>query len=294
MTKNIRVKDLNMNKNIHALTGARVTYTYGRIGGLARDLPDGWLARLEEIFVQYEEFVGRVHGLVDRNRIFIDRMRDVGVITTADALSFGCTGPILRSTGVPRDLRKDTPYLGTFSKVLAPGLRLGYVVAPPAVFAKLVQAKQAADLHTPGFNQRIVHEIVRGGFLDAHVPTIRARYRVQRDAMAAALRAHLPSEGELACRWRTPGGGMFFWVELPEDVDSEALLAKAVERGVAFVPGAPFFAGAARRNTMRLSFVTLDAAAIGRGVAAIAAALRDLQDGETARPLAAAGRGARR
>jgi len=100
-----------MYEHLAALTGARVTYTYGRIGGLARDLPDGWLARLEEILVQYEEFVARVHALVDRNRIFIDRLRGVGTISTADALSFGCTGPILRSTGLARDLRKDAPYL---------------------------------------------------------------------------------------------------------------------------------------------------------------------------------------
>jgi NADH-quinone oxidoreductase subunit D len=93
------------------LTGARVTYTYGRIGGLARDLPDGWLARLDEILVKYEEFVGRVHGLMDRNRIFIERTRDVGVISAADAVGWGYTGPMLRSTGVARDLRKDTPYL---------------------------------------------------------------------------------------------------------------------------------------------------------------------------------------
>ena len=93
------------------VTGARVTYTYGRIGGLARDLPAGWLERLDQILEQYEEFVGRIHGLVDRNRIFIDRMRDVGVISTADAINWGFTGPILRSTGAPRDLRKDTPYL---------------------------------------------------------------------------------------------------------------------------------------------------------------------------------------
>lgn len=93
------------------LTGARVTYTYGRIGGLARDLPEGWLTRLEEILVQYEDFVGRVHALMDRNRIFIDRTRDVGVLTTEDALHWGFTGPMLRSTGVPRDLRRDTPYL---------------------------------------------------------------------------------------------------------------------------------------------------------------------------------------
>ncbi|HEY4959152.1 MAG TPA: PLP-dependent aminotransferase family protein [Caldimonas sp.] len=169
-------------------------------------------------------------------------------------------------------------YLGSFSKVLAPGLRLGYVIAPKAVFAKLVEAKQAADLHTPGFNQRVVHEIVRDGFLDEHVPTIRRRYKAQRDAMQAALVAHLPTSGPLACRWRTPGGGMFFWVELPAGTDSQALLDKAIARGVAFVPGAPFFAGAAQANTMRLSFVTVAPEAIARGIASLAAALRDLQE----------------
>ncbi len=98
-------------EHLAALTGARVTYTYGRIGGLARDLPDGWLTRLDEILIQYEDFIGRIHGLMDRNRIFIDRTRNVGVITPEDAVSYGFTGPILRSAGVPRDLRKDVPYL---------------------------------------------------------------------------------------------------------------------------------------------------------------------------------------
>jgi NADH-quinone oxidoreductase subunit D len=93
------------------LTGARVTYSYGRIGGLARDLPAGWLERLEKILVDYDEFVGRVHGLMDRNRIFIDRTRNVGCISIADAIHWGFTGPILRSTGAARDLRKDAPYL---------------------------------------------------------------------------------------------------------------------------------------------------------------------------------------
>ena len=188
--------------------------------------------------------------------------------------------------------REGTVLLGSFSKVLAPGLRLGYVVAPAALLARLVHAKQAADLHTPVFNQRVVHEIVRDGFLDAHVPTIRARYRAQRDAMAAALAAHLPRSGPLACRWQTPAGGMFFWVELPEGVDSEALLEKAIARGVAFVPGAPFFAGTPRRSTMRLSFVTVEPAAIERGVATIAAALAELHD-DAASPRVAALGGAR-
>jgi 2-aminoadipate transaminase len=170
-----------------------------------------------------------------------------------------------------------TIYLGSFSKVLAPGLRLGYVVAPEAVFGKLLQAKQAADLHTPGFNQRIVHEVIRDGFLRQHVPTIRARYKLQRDAMQAALMARLATSGPHACHWTVPGGGMFFWLELPPDVDAEALLPRAIERGVAFVPGAPFFAGAAKANTLRLSFVTVAPAQIDRGVGALAAALESMR-----------------
>ncbi|HUP07098.1 MAG TPA: PLP-dependent aminotransferase family protein [Caldimonas sp.] len=158
-------------------------------------------------------------------------------------------------------------YLGSFSKVLAPGLRLGYVVAPAPLFPKLLQAKQAADLHTPGFNQRVVHEVVKDGFLDAHVPTIRARYRAHRDAMQSSLARHL---APLGATWQTPGGGMFFWVELPEGLDAAALLPRAVERGVAFVPGAPFFAADPRANTVRLSFVTVAPEAIERGIAMLA------------------------
>jgi NADH-quinone oxidoreductase subunit D len=98
-------------EHLAALTGARVTYSYGRIGGLANDVPEGWLKRLGEILDEMDTFTGRVHGLVDRNRIFIDRTRDVGVLTTTEAINWGFTGPILRSTGAARDLRKDTPYL---------------------------------------------------------------------------------------------------------------------------------------------------------------------------------------
>ncbi len=162
-------------------------------------------------------------------------------------------------------------YLGSFSKVLAPGLRLGYVVAPPALFPKLLQAKQAADLHTPGFNQRIAHEVLRDGLLERHLPLVRARYRAQRDAMAAALQRHLPA----GCRWQRPAGGMFFWVELPEGLDAAALLPRAVEAGVAYVPGAPFYCCDPRPNTLRLSFVTVPPAAIERGVALLGQVLAE-------------------
>ena len=162
-------------------------------------------------------------------------------------------------------------YLGSFSKVLAPGLRLGYLVAPAELFPKLLQAKQAADLHTPGFNQRIVHEVVKDGFLQRHVPTIRERYRAQRDAMRGALERHLPA----GCRFHVPTGGMFFWVELPAALDATALLPRAVDAGVAYVPGAPFFAGQARANTLRLSFVTVPLEQIELGLAALGRVLHE-------------------
>jgi 2-aminoadipate transaminase len=157
---------------------------------------------------------------------------------------------------------EDAVYLGSFSKVLAPGLRLGYVVAPSVLYPKLLQAKQAADLHTPSFNQRVVHEVVRDGFLLQHVPTIRHRYRAQRDAMDSALQRWMPG----GCRWERPSGGMFFWLSLPAGLDATTLLPEAVAAGVAYVPGAAFYSAAPRVDTLRLSFVTVDTARIEEGV----------------------------
>ena len=157
-------------------------------------------------------------------------------------------------------------YLGSFSKILAPGLRLGYVIAPPALFPKLLQAKQAADLHTPGFNQRVVAEVIKDGFLDRHIPTIRARYHAQRDAILAALARELGPSG---AEWTQPVGGMFVWVRLPERLNAQALLPKAVDAGMAFVPGAPFYAGEPDARALRLSFVTSTPEQIDNGMAAL-------------------------
>jgi len=162
-------------------------------------------------------------------------------------------------------------YLGSFSKVLAPGLRLGYVVAPQAIYPKLLQAKQAADLHSPSFNQRMVAEVLKDGFLDRHVPTIRALYKRQRDAMHAALERELAS---LGVTWSRPDGGMFLWARLPEGMNAIDLLPEAVERNVAFVPGAAFYAEAPDTRTLRLSFVTASPAQIDAGVKALADAVR--------------------
>jgi len=162
-------------------------------------------------------------------------------------------------------------HLGSFSKVLAPGLRVGYIIAPEELHFKLVQAKQATDLHTPSFTQRVVHEVVKDGFLDTHVPTIRALYRDQCQSMLAALERYMP-EG---VSWNRPEGGMFVWVDLPAGIDSMKLLEAAVAQNVAFVPGGPFFANEAQSNTLRLSFVTVPPAKIDEGVARLAALIRE-------------------
>jgi len=153
-------------------------------------------------------------------------------------------------------------YMGSFSKLLAPGLRVGYAIAPKALFTKLVQVKQAADLHTPSFTQRIVYEVIKDGFLDAHIPTIRELYASQCRVMLDALKTHFPE----SVSWNAPEGGMFIWVRLPEHIDTALLLRKAVANHVAFVPGAPFFSQSPQHNTLRLSFVTVPAEKIWAGI----------------------------
>jgi 2-aminoadipate transaminase len=193
-------------------------------------------------------------------------------------------GDLWFDTAPPAPLTGRNPqgciYLGSFSKVLAPGLRLGFIVAPNAVYAKLLQAKQAADLHSPGFNQRLIAEVMKDGFLDRHVPTIRALYKAQRDAMLEALEREMPAgEPDARLTWNTPAGGMFLWARLPSGMSAGELLPYAVARGVAFVPGAPFYAGDADPRTLRLSFVTPNVEEIHRGVAALAAAIRSYASG---------------
>ena len=163
-------------------------------------------------------------------------------------------------------------YLGSFSKVLAPGLRLGYVIAPKAIMPKLLQAKQAADLHSPSFNQRMVSEVLKDGFIDRHVPTIRALYKSQCHAMLEALQKEMAG---LDVVWNSPDGGMFLWVRLPEGMNAVELLPKAVDKGVAFVPGAAFYADHADPRTLRLSFVTASVEQIHIGIAALAQAIRE-------------------
>jgi 2-aminoadipate transaminase len=153
-------------------------------------------------------------------------------------------------------------YLSTFSKVLAPGLRVAWIVAPPDVIAKLVQIKQSTDLHTSMFTQMVVYEAARDGFIDEHVKIIRATYKERRDAMLQALNDYFPPE----VSWTKPNGGLFLWVTMPPDVDSSKLLESALRQDVAFVPGDPFFPNGDEGSHMRLNFSNAKPEAIREGI----------------------------
>jgi 2-aminoadipate transaminase len=169
-----------------------------------------------------------------------------------------------------RAFRGAVLYLGTLSKTLAPGLRLGWVVAPEEVIARLVQAKQGADLHTSTFTQMVAYETARGGFLDRHVRRIREVYRPRRDAMLAALGRYFPA----GVRWTRPQGGLFLWVTLTPGLDSSKLLEEALREGVAFVPGAPFFPGKGGKDTLRLNFSYCKPEIIEEGIRRLGAVVR--------------------
>jgi 2-aminoadipate transaminase len=157
-------------------------------------------------------------------------------------------------------------YMGSFSKVLTPGIRLGYVVAPLPLVRRLELAKQAADLHTAQLTQMVVYEVVKDGFLEQHIPSIRTLYANQCQAMLDAMAATFPA----GVTWTKPEGGMFIWVTLPKHIDAMKLLDQAIAAKVAFVPGAPFYANEPETNTLRLSFVTVPPERIREGVAILA------------------------
>jgi 2-aminoadipate transaminase len=162
--------------------------------------------------------------------------------------------------------RGNVIYLSTFSKTLAPGIRLAWVVAPPEVINKLVQAKQAADLFTSIFNQIVAYEVSHGGFLDRHIKVIRQINKERRDAMLGAMDAYFPPEVD----WTHPEGGLFLWGKLPEYLDSVDVLKDAIDQKVAFVPGGSFFPGGGGKNTMRLNFSACTPDIVREGIARLA------------------------
>jgi 2-aminoadipate transaminase len=162
-------------------------------------------------------------------------------------------------------------YLSTFSKLLSPGLRLAWVIAPEQVTRKIVMTKQAADLHTATFNQIVAYEVGKGGFLDEHVKVIRATYKERRDAMLETMDEIFPSE----VRWTRPQGGMFLWGILPDWMDATELFKTAIDKKVAFVPGAAFHPNGGGKNTMRLNFSYCSPDAIREGITRLGLLLRE-------------------
>ncbi len=163
-------------------------------------------------------------------------------------------------------------YLSTFSKLLAPGLRLAWIIAPPEVIRKLVMAKQAADLHTATFNQYVAYEVGKGGFIDEHVKFISKVYKERRDVMLETMEELFPSE----VRWTHPQGGMFLWGILPQGMDSAEVLKIAIQRKVAFVPGGSFHPNGGGENTMRINFSYSNPETIREGVTRLGYVLKEL------------------
>ncbi len=169
--------------------------------------------------------------------------------------------------------KENVIYLSTFSKTLAPGLRLGWIIAPERVVSKLVLMKQGADLHTGTFVQHVANDICQRGILKRHVYKIRAEYHKRRDVMLAAMEQAFPAEAQ----WTRPQGGLFLWVRLPERVDTGELFHVALEEKVAFVPGYVFYPNGGGQNTMRLNFSCMKPDQIEQGIQRLGRAIkRDL------------------
>lgn len=187
--------------------------------------------------------------------------RDIPPVITLDAqLRGSCAGCY---TG-------NVIYMSTFSKILAPGLRLAWVVAPPEVIFRMAQAKQGADLHTATFTQMVAYQVAFDGFLDRHLDVIRRVYHQRRDIMLESMQSTFP-EG---VHWTRPQGGLFLWVTLPMGMDATKILPAAVENKVAFVPGSPFFPTGGGENTLRMNYSNATNQGIREGMARLGKTLK--------------------
>jgi len=177
-----------------------------------------------------------------------------------------------RKVSFKRILPANTVLLGSFSKTVAPALRLGWLVAPPPIMDKLIIAKQAADLHTDSLAQRILYRYLCDNDLDAHIATIIHQYGKQKEAMIGAIKDFFPPD----VQYTNPAGGMFLWVTLPEGMSSMALFEAAIKKKVAFVPGTPFYVDRKDSNTLRLNFSCSDEPTIVEGIKRLGDSIKEL------------------
>ncbi|HOT52410.1 MAG TPA: PLP-dependent aminotransferase family protein [Anaerolineaceae bacterium] len=175
----------------------------------------------------------------------------------------------LRDNGI-LSYRGNVIYTSTVSKILAPGLRIGWVIAPTEVIKKMVQAKQGADLQCSTFDQYVAYELLQGDWMKDHIQTLRKVYKERRDAMLQAFEDFMP-EGTT---WTRPQGGLFLWLRLPEGCNATELFPIAVEEKVAYVPGEPFYPNGGPLNTMRLNFSACNPETIRVGVERLARMVR--------------------
>jgi 2-aminoadipate transaminase len=179
----------------------------------------------------------------------------------------------LDATGGAGTLDGRVIYTGTFSKVLIPGLRVGWVIAPKPVIDKLVQAKQAADLHTSTLCQYIALDLLKQGFLEEFIPVLKRHYSERRDVMLNALERCFPRD--TGVKWTRPDGGMFLLLTLPADIDATRLLPEALQKNVAYVPGEEFHLDGQGKNTMRLNFSNARPEQIELGIERLSALFKD-------------------
>jgi 2-aminoadipate transaminase len=237
------------------------------VDALEERLEGGLRPKLLYVIPEFQNPTGRTLPLARRSAL-VELCRRHGVLILEDVayreLAFGGDPlPSLWSLGPDVVVQA-----GTFSKLFAPGVRMGWAVGPSDVIAQLGAAKQTTDQCSGALGQKLVEAYGRGGHFERRLPSARDLYASHWRAMEAALRSHMPA----GCTWSSPTGGFFSWLRVPE-VDTIALRPDALESGVSYVPGAPFYAGEGGRDELRLSFSYLAEAELGTAVSRLAAVI---------------------
>lgn len=257
------------------LAGARIIPVPSDADGILPDALDALVAterpKLLYLVPNFQNPTGRTLPLARRQAVAeVAAQRGLWVVEDDPYSELRFSGEPVQWVAGCAGAEDRTVLLSSFSKVMAPGLRLGWLRGPAALRRACVIAKQAADLHTSTVDQAAAARYLADSDLDAHLATVRKAYRERRDALLAGLAEALPAGSS----WNRPDGGMFLWARLPSGHDATTLLQQAIAHKVAYVPGAPFFAGSPDPTTMRLSFTTHTPAEIADGLTRLAKALR--------------------